>query len=46
MLWVMILVTVREFLACSRTAAALMIPYVIWVSFAVALTFELWRLNT
>lgn len=44
-LWLLILVTAREFFACRRIAGALLVPYAIWVGFAMVLTFELWRLN-
>jgi tryptophan-rich sensory protein len=44
-LWLLILVTAREFFACRRVAGALLVPYAIWVGFAMVLTFELWRLN-
>ena len=44
-LWVAILMTIANFARVSRLAAALLVPYLVWVSFATALTFTLWRLN-
>lgn len=44
-LWAAILATTIAFFRYSRSAGALMIPYLAWVSLAVTLNFELWRLN-
>ncbi len=44
-LWCAILLTVIAFRRHDQTAAALMVPYLAWVTFAMALNFELWRLN-
>lgn len=44
-LWVLILVTIGLFWRVSRVAAALLLPYLAWVSFASALTLATWRLN-
>ena len=44
-LWVAIASTVAAFAAVSATAAWLMVPYLVWVSFATALNFAIWRLN-
>jgi benzodiazapine receptor len=44
-LWLAILWTLREFSAVRPPAALLMMPYLAWVSFAMALNFSLWRLN-
>lgn len=45
LLWIAILATILAFRRHSGTAALLMIPYILWVSFASALTFTIWRLN-
>lgn len=45
-LWVAILFTVIAFAKVSRTAALLMVPYLLWVSFASLLTVQIYRLNT
>ena len=45
MLWVAIACTLAAFWQKSRSAGLLLIPYLLWVSFAVYLNFELWRLN-
>ncbi|HET7160830.1 MAG TPA: TspO/MBR family protein [Burkholderiales bacterium] len=45
LLWAMIAVTMVLFWRVSRVAAALLVPYLAWVSFAVALNYAAWRLN-
>jgi tryptophan-rich sensory protein len=44
-LWTAILATTLAFRRTSRTAAALLIPYLAWVAFATLLNLEIWRLN-
>jgi len=44
-LLVLILLTIRAFRRFSRPAAALLLPYLLWVSFATALTFAVWLGN-
>lgn len=44
-LWIAILLTVLRFLRISTTAGILLIPYILWVSFAAVLNFSIWRLN-
>lgn len=44
-LWAMILVTILRFLRVSRTAGLLLIPYLLWVSFACSLTLGIFLLN-
>ncbi len=45
LLWVAILLSILAFWRISRAAGALLIPYILWVSFASVLNFSLWRLN-
>jgi tryptophan-rich sensory protein len=45
-LWIAILATILTFNKLSRTAAYLLIPYILWVSFAALLNFIIWRLNS
>ena len=45
LLWITIAACVQEFGRIDPTAAWLMWPYWLWVSFATLLNFELWRLN-
>jgi len=45
LLWIAIFLTIQKFLRISRTAALLLVPYFLWVSFAVLLNFSLWVLN-
>lgn len=45
LLWCMIAATVIAFWRISTLAAALLIPYLAWVTFACALTFSVWQLN-
>ena len=44
-LWVLILMTVRRFHRLDRTAGDLMVPYLVWVTFAVYLNAGVWYLN-
>ena len=45
LLWVAILLSILTFWRMSKAAGALLIPYILWVSFASVLNFSLWRLN-
>ena len=45
LLWVLIALTVASFFRLSVLAAALLLPYLAWVTFATALTWATWRLN-
>lgn len=45
LLWVAILITIFAFWRISKTAAYLLIPYILWVSFAIVLNAALWYLN-
>jgi len=44
-LWLAILLTIIVFFRVSKLAGVLMIPYLLWVSFAAVLNFFLWKLN-
>jgi len=44
-LWCAILVTALSFRNSDRLAGWLMFPYLVWVSYAAALNFAIWRLN-
>lgn len=45
LLWVVIVLTILVFTKISKTAAWLLIPYILWVSFAAYLNFGIWILN-
>lgn len=45
LLWVLIALTIRSFYPISKTAARLMVPYFLWVTFAGYLNFGIWWLN-
>lgn len=45
LLWLAILWTMRAFFAVSKPACYLLIPYILWVSFALVLNLALVRLN-
>lgn len=45
MLWVAILFTIVNFYRVSKTSAYLLLPYILWVSFAGILNYFLWVLN-
>ena len=44
-LWVLVLLTIREFSAISERAGDLLIPYILWLSFALYLNFGIYVLN-
>jgi benzodiazapine receptor len=45
-LWIAILLTTLRFWKADRFAAGLMIPYLLWVAFATALNYQIYRLNS
>jgi benzodiazapine receptor len=45
-LWIAILLTILVSFRVSKTAAILLIPYILWVSFAAVLNFFIWNLNS
>jgi tryptophan-rich sensory protein len=45
MLWLSILLTIVYFYKVSRAAAYLLVPYILWVSFAVYLNMAIWMFN-
>ncbi len=44
-LWISILLSIIHFYKIDKRAAYILIPYILWVSFAAVLNFSLWRLN-
>ncbi len=44
-LWLAIAITIIRFYAISKTAGLLLVPYILWVSFASLLNFCVWMLN-
>ncbi|WP_166820027.1 TspO/MBR family protein [Thalassoroseus pseudoceratinae] len=44
-LWLAITATLISFYRESHLASGLLVPYLVWVSFAAVLNFEIWRLN-
>lgn len=44
-LWVLIVITLVSFWRVRPLAGALLIPYLLWVSFAGALNYAVWQLN-
>lgn len=45
LLWVLILATVIAFWRVRPLAGALLVPYLLWVTFAAALNYSVWQLN-
>ncbi len=45
-LWVAILLTILNFSKVSMAAGLLLVPYILWVSFAALLNLFIWRLNS
>ncbi|MHC4910297.1 MAG: TspO/MBR family protein [Planctomycetota bacterium] len=46
LLWLAILATILAFRRHDVRASLLLVPYLLWVTLATALNFELWRLNS
>jgi translocator protein len=44
-LWIMIAATIAKFAGISRASAILLAPYLVWVTYAAALNFAVWRMN-
>jgi tryptophan-rich sensory protein len=44
-LWALIVATLISFWRIRPLAGALLVPYLLWVTFAAALTWSVWRLN-
>lgn len=44
-LWLAIVGTIKEFYRVSKPAAYLLVPYLVWVSFASYLNYSIWVLN-
>jgi translocator protein len=45
LLWIAIMLTIGAFYRISKKSAYLLIPYILWVTFAMILNFSLWDLN-
>jgi len=46
LLWVLIIATLIAFWRVRPLAGALLVPYLLWVSFASALNYSVWQLNS
>jgi translocator protein len=46
LLWMVILFTILRFFRLSTAAGVLLIPYILWVTFASVLNFSIWILNS
>jgi len=44
-LWSMIIVNIYYFCQIKKTAAYLLIPYILWVTFAAVLNYSIWYIN-
>ncbi|MDP9083091.1 MAG: tryptophan-rich sensory protein [Pseudomonadota bacterium] len=44
-LWLTVVWTLREFAAVKPGAAWLLVPYLVWITFAAALNLSIWKLN-
>jgi len=44
-LWVFIFLTIQTFFKIKKISGWLMVPYILWVSFASILNFYIWQLN-
>ena len=46
LLWALIVATLVAFWGIKPLAGALLVPYLLWVSFAIALNYSVWQLNS
>lgn len=46
LLWLAILATVCAFLKLNTLASVLLLPYILWVTFAAFLNYTIWKLNS
>lgn len=46
LLWLAIFLTIVKFREISKTASYLLLPYILWVSFAMLLNYYIWILNS
>lgn len=44
-LWIAILITILTFYKIKKVASTLLVPYIMWVTFATILNYFIWRLN-
>jgi len=44
-LWILVMATIVSFWRVRPIAGALLVPYLLWISFAFALNYSLWQLN-
>lgn len=44
-LWAMIFLTIQAFLKINKISGRLLVPYLVWVSFATYLNYSIWVLN-
>jgi len=42
---ILVAITAALFLRIRKTAGFILFPYLLWVSFAAALNFQIWRMN-
>lgn len=42
---ILVVITVAMFLRVRKTAGLMLIPYLLWISFAAALNLQIWRMN-
>jgi len=45
LLWIAILITIIEFYRIDKKAGVLLVPYILWVTFAAFLNLKIWQLN-
>jgi tryptophan-rich sensory protein len=45
-LWLLIVATIYQFNKIDKSASYLLVPYLLWVSFAAILNYSIWRLNS